>query len=121
MTRVAIFRESVDPGSTPYPAVAGQSQAMGRTAGEALDALTSLLPPEDASTLVVVRNMGPDQFFTAEQCRRLEELTARHRRALSGQASWSEQDAAELENLVDAELHAATERSKAIGTTWGDE
>jgi hypothetical protein len=40
---------------------------MGRTAGEALDALAAQLPREDADTLVIVRNMGPDRFFGAAE------------------------------------------------------
>jgi hypothetical protein len=52
---------------------------MGRTAGEALDALASQLPREDVETLVIVRNMSPDRFFSAEQRSRLEDLTALRR------------------------------------------
>ena len=38
MTRVAVYHESADPESMPYRAVAGRKLAMGRTAGEALNA-----------------------------------------------------------------------------------
>ena len=55
MTKVAISHESTDPELMPYRAVSGRNQAMGRTAGEALDALASQLPREDAETLVIVR------------------------------------------------------------------
>ena len=58
MTKVAVYHESADPGLMPYRAVSGRNQAMGRTAGEALDALASQLPQEDAETLVIVRNMS---------------------------------------------------------------
>ncbi len=37
MTKVAVYHESADPGSMPYRASSGRNQAMGRTAGEALD------------------------------------------------------------------------------------
>src|SRR5688572_1705640 len=60
-------QEPGDAGSLLYRAVAGRNQTMGRTAGEALDALAMQLPREDADTLVIVRNMSPDRFFTAEQ------------------------------------------------------
>jgi hypothetical protein len=56
---------------------------MGRTADEPLDALASQLPPEETETLVIVRNMSPDQFFSAEQRSRLEELTALRRKAIA--------------------------------------
>ena len=39
MTKVAVYHESADPESMPFRAVSGRNQAMGRTAGEALDAL----------------------------------------------------------------------------------
>ena len=59
-----------------FRAVTVRNQAMGRTAGEALDALTSQLPPEEGDTLIIVRNLVPDRFFTAEQRLRLEQLMA---------------------------------------------
>ena len=47
----------------PFRAASGKNQAMGRTAGEALDALAAQLSREDADALVIVWNMGPDRFF----------------------------------------------------------
>jgi hypothetical protein len=114
MTRVALSQEPGDAGSLLYRAVAGRNQAMGRTAGEALDALAMQLPREDADTLVIVRNMSPDRFFTAEQRRRLEQLTALRREALAGNSRWNAEDEAELESLIDAEVRAATERAAAL-------
>ncbi|MEJ7638667.1 MAG: hypothetical protein WKF75_12005 [Singulisphaera sp.] len=100
--------------SSLYRAVAGRKQAMGRTAGEALDALAMQLPGEDADTLVIVRNMSPDRFFTAEQRRRLEQLTALWREALAGDSRLNAEEEAELEHLIDAEVCAATERAAAL-------
>jgi len=114
MTRVAVYHESADPESMPYRAVSGRSQAMGRTPGEALDALAAQLPQEEADTLVIVRNMSPDRFFDAEQRRRLEELMALRREAIAGNSIWTAQQEAELEELVDAEVRAATERATAL-------
>ena len=87
---------------------------MGRTAGEALDALASQLPEEDAVTLVIVRNMSPDSFFSAEARRRLEELMAWRREASAGNSVFTPQEESELQQLVDAELRAATERARAL-------
>ena len=84
MTRVAVYHESADPESMPYRAVAGRKLAIGRTAGEALETLASQLSQEDADTLVIVRNISPDRFFSAEQRRRLEELMALRREAIAG-------------------------------------
>src|SRR4051794_4176778 len=114
MTRVAVYHELGDAGSMLYRAVSGRNQAMGRTAGEALDALATQLSGEEAETLVIVRNMSPDRFFTAEQRRRLEELMALRREALAGNSRLTAEEQAELGALVDAELLAATERAAAL-------
>jgi hypothetical protein len=106
VTKVAVYHESADPKSMPYRAVSGRNQAMGRTAGEALDALASQLPQEDADPLVIVRNMSPDRFFSAEQRRRLEELMALRHEAIAGNSPLTAEEEAELEQLVDAEVRA---------------
>jgi hypothetical protein len=112
-TKVALL-EDVDGIGPPFRAVAGGSQSMGRTAGEALDALTPRLADEGADTLIIVRNLRPDRFFTAQQQRRLAELMAKWRQARDAGVRLSPEDQAELESLVDAELRAATERAAAI-------
>jgi hypothetical protein len=119
MTMVAVLEEPGNPGSMTYRAIAGRTQAMGRTAGEALDALTAQLSPEAIQTLVIVRDMKPDEYFDADQRRRLAELMSLRRAALAGAASWSPADAAELEHLVGAELLAATRRAEALARDLG--
>jgi hypothetical protein len=114
MTRVAVSREPGEADFMRYRAVAGQNQAMGRTAGEALDALATQLSGEEVETLVIVRSMSPDRFFTAEQRRRLEELMALRREAAAGSSHLTTEEQAELEELVDAEIRAATERAAAL-------
>ncbi len=114
MTRVALSQEPGDAGSMPYRAIAGRNQAMGRTAGEALDALSTQLPGEEADTFVIVRNMSPDRFFTAGQRRRLEELMNLRRDALAGNSRRGAEEEAELEQLVDAEVRSAAERAAAL-------
>jgi hypothetical protein len=114
MTRVAVYHEPADPESMPYRAVAGRNQARGRTAGEALDALASQLSQDEADTLVIVRSMSPDRFFSAEQRRRLEELMALRREALARNSRLSTDKQTELEQLVDAEVQATTERAAAL-------
>ena len=74
MTAVAIVREGSEVGSDVcYRAIAhpGKAQSVGRTAGEALDALTAQLADEETGTLVVVQQMRPDRFFTEAQVARL--------------------------------------------------
>jgi hypothetical protein len=114
MTRVAVYQEPGAAGFMLYRAVAGRNQAMGRTAGEALDALATQLSGEKAETLVIVRKMSPDRFFTAEQRRRLEELLALRREAFAKNSRLTAEEQAELEQLVDAEIRAATERAAAL-------
>lgn len=114
MIKVAIYRESADPESPPFRAVSGKRQAMGRTAGEALDALTSQVPEEEDDTLVILRNMRPDRFFDAEARERLEQLMALKREAMVGRSVLAAQEEVELEQLVDAELRSATERAIAL-------
>ncbi len=112
-TRVALLKD-INGMDQTFRAVAGGNQAMGRTAGEALDALTASLPDEEADTLIIVRNLGPDRYFNARQHERLEELMSRWRAARDASETLPLEDQAELESLIDAELRAATERAAAI-------
>jgi hypothetical protein len=113
MTKVAILPEPSVEGSTVYRAVAGARQAVAKTVGGALDALAAQLPPEESGTLVVVQNHRPDQFFTAQQQQRLEELMGRWRVARDAGKSLSLSEEAELNALVDAEVQASGERAAA--------
>jgi len=55
MTKVDILEETAESGKPTFRAVAGDKQSVGRSAGEALDALTAQLPADEAGTLVVVQ------------------------------------------------------------------
>src|SRR3954462_2774551 len=114
MNKVAVYHESSDPESMPYRAVSVGNQAMGRTAGEALDALASQLPRDETDTLVLVRSLSPDRFFGAEQRSRLGTLMASRRGASTGNSPLTTQEEAELEQPVDAEVRAATDRARAL-------
>ena len=116
MTNVAIMPISTEQGDLSYRAVAGEKHAQGKTAGEALDALTSQLSADEASTLVIVQSLRPDRFFTAVQQQRLEALMARWR-AQGG--SLPHQEQAELEALVAAELRASAARAAALADALG--
>lgn len=114
MTRVTILPEPVVGGGVSYRAVAGDRQSVGKTAGEALDALTTQLPDDEAGTLVVIQIQRPDQFFSAEQQRRLAELMERWRAARDQGQALPAQEQSELDALVADELRAATERAAAL-------
>jgi DNA-binding IclR family transcriptional regulator len=90
-----------------------------KSAGEALDALTTELGDEEMSTLVIVRHHRPDRFFTAEQIAHLEELMARWRTARDGGLALSDEEQDELDSLIEAVLHAAANRADAIADEVG--
>lgn len=114
MTTVAILPISNDIGEKSYRAIAGNKQSVGKTAGQALDALTAQLGETEFSALLVIQSFRPDPFFSADQQKRLSELMSLWRAARDrGQALPPEQQA-ELDTLVDAELRAATARTAAL-------
>jgi hypothetical protein len=114
MLKVVIVPEPITEGEARYRAIAGDHQAVARTAGAALDALAAELPADEGGTLVIVQSHRPDQFFNAEQQQRLAELMARWRSARDGGGSLSPEDQAELDALVDLEVKASAERTSAI-------
>ncbi len=117
MTAIEILRESNESESeTRYRAIAhsGSVQSVGRTVGEALDALTAQLGPEANGTLVIVQSMRPDRFFTAEQICRLQELTEGNR---IGTLTSEEQ--AEYYGLIEAELLASAHRAASLADMLG--
>ena len=114
MTHVAILPESSAEGEVEYRAIAAGHQALAKTAGAALDALTAQLRGDEAGTLVIVQNHGPDRFFTAGQQQRLAELMAQWRSARESGAGLPPSDQAELDALVETEVQASGERASLI-------
>ena len=60
MTTVAILPVSDASGERIYRAIAGDKQSTGRTAGEALDALTAQLEGGEFSTLLLIQSFHLD-------------------------------------------------------------
>lgn len=118
MTAVAILREESEAGGETYRAIsqAGNAQSVGRTAGEALDALTTQLGAEEGGTIVVVQQMRPDRFFTEAQTRRLQELMDRSQNL---NAPLTAADRAERDALIEAELRASGQRAAALADALG--
>ena len=112
MTTVTILPESDSTLSTIYRAVAGDRESTGKTAGEALDALTPQLTQDEAGTLIIVQRWRPDRFFTAPQQQRLEELMQRWRDARDAQQELPPDEQAELKRLIEAETHGAARRAQ---------
>jgi hypothetical protein len=112
MTTIAILPDSINEVDKYYRAVAGDKESVGKTAGEALDALTAQLTEDESGTLVIVQHLRPDRFFTAEQQNRLAGLMSRWRSARVSNDNLLPEEQAELESLVDAELRAAAHRAE---------
>ena len=112
MTAIAILPDAATPAS--YRAISGQLQGVGKTAGEALDALVAQLGISEAGTLLVVQPYQADAFFTAEQQQRLQELMDRWRAARDSGNRLAPDERTELDALVQAELRAATAQTDAL-------
>ena len=114
MTTVAILPVSDAKGERLYRAVAGDKQSTGKTAGEALDALTAQLEGSELGTLLIIQSFRPDWFFSAEQQKRLSDLMNLWRTARDEGQTLPPKQQAELDSLVEAELKAATARTAAL-------
>lgn len=112
MTAITILPERISKVETRYRALAGERESVGRSVGEALDALASQLSDDEAGMLVVIQNLLPDAFFTAAQQQRLSELMSRWRAARDGGSSLDAEEQAELQSLIDDELNAARRRAE---------
>lgn len=112
MTAITILPEKLGTVETIYRALAGERESVGRSAGEALDALTAQLSDDEAGMVVVIQNLRPDGFFTAAQQQRLEELMTRWRTARDAGGTLAEEEQVELQSLVDTELDAARRRAE---------
>src|SRR5215212_1930691 len=104
MTTITVLPEEKN-----FRAVAGKKESIGRTAGEALDALTAQLDEEETGTLVIIQNRRSDDFFDASQQNRLTSLMKKRKTE-----TLSAGEEAELENLVEAELNGARQRTKEL-------
>lgn len=114
MAKVAILPIQTEKGAVSYRAVAGNKQSQGKTAGEALDALTAQLPEDETGSLIVVQSRRPDRFFGAEQQKRLAELMEDWRTARDRDEIMPDDARAELEVLVEMELRASADRAAKL-------
>jgi len=113
MTTVAIVPIVDARGEKAYRAVAGNKRSMGKTAGQALDALTAQLEPPEVGGLLFIQGFQPDAWFTATQQERLAELMREWRAARDRGEVLPPDRQAELDRLVEAELVAAQRRTMA--------
>ncbi len=119
MTAVAILTEETGKGKKPrFRAIAksGLTQSTGKTAGEALDALTSQLIPDERGTIVIVQEMQGDKYFNEDQIDRMRLLLDRLN---SRPESLSADELAELQSLVAAEFQGSARRTSDIADLLG--
>ncbi|MBS1247823.1 MAG: hypothetical protein H6R48_612 [Proteobacteria bacterium] len=114
MTTVAIVPVVDARGEKAYRAMAGDKRSMGKTAGQALDALTAQLEYAEVGGLLFIQGFQPDAWFTAMQQQRLAELMEGWRAARDRGEPFPPARQAELERLVEAELTAAQRRTLAL-------
>lgn len=114
MTTVAILPISDASGEISYRAIAGDKYSVGKTAGQALDALTAQLDETEFTALLIFQSFRPDPFFSAEQQERLLELMNLWRAARDQEQELPPPQQAELDQLVEAELRAAAARTAAL-------
>ncbi|BAY16866.1 hypothetical protein NIES21_27000 [Anabaenopsis circularis NIES-21] len=74
MKTVAILPISDAKGEKSYRAIAEDKHSVGKTAGQALDALNAQLDEIEFSALLIIQSFRLDSFFNAEQQERLSEL-----------------------------------------------
>lgn len=111
MSTVAIIPENKENDRTSYLAAAGTRHAVGESPGQALDALTERYPEVDCGSLIVVQNFRADQFFTAGQRDRLQELMEQWRQARDSGGELAAEQQQELEQLIADEVRASGRRA----------
>jgi hypothetical protein len=114
MQTISIEAVASSDGERCYRAAVGTQSSTGRTAGEALDALTAQLGNQDINGFLLLQNHQPDYFFTAQQQEKLTELMSIWRVARDQGNTLSSEQQTELDTLIEAELLATANRSKAI-------
>ena len=77
MPSITMRTEHNEADASRFRAVAGSHQAVGRTMGAALDALTADWGDDIQETAVFIQRFQPDAYFTAAQYCRMQELLAR--------------------------------------------
>jgi hypothetical protein len=112
MTAVSIHREKDEADIPRFCAVAGKRQSLGRTPGEALDALNAQLGESESGSLIIIQQMQSDPYFSEEQYLRMRQL-------LDRRDSLSDTEREELESLVKAELVASAQRTQALADALG--
>ena len=97
-----------------FRAISGEKKSVGNTVGEAIDALTGQLENGHKETIFIVQRFQPDEFFNAEQQKRLSELMETLRNCQAKNVEMSPNDREELEALIEAELEGSAKRAETL-------
>ena len=111
---ITITSETKDTSETQWRAMTKGRQFIGKTAGEALDNLSKELGERQNGYFIVYEQWQPDDFFTATQQQRLQELMTRWRAARDAGGTLSANEQQELEQLVEAELAGSARRAEKM-------
>lgn len=114
MTTVPVFADPTESGPRVYRASARGRESYGGTIGQAIDGLPGDIAEDDGPLVVMVHSLRPDRFFNADQQKRLAELMDKWRLMRDTGGGMSAEEQSELDDLVEAELRGATERSADI-------
>jgi hypothetical protein len=112
MSTVSIIQEKSEQSSSRFRALSGTRQSVGRTPGEALDALNAELGESSGGSIVLVQQFGGDSYFSEEQNARLEALLAQR-------DNLTDLERVELESLVREEVRASAKRTEALADALG--
>ena len=97
-----------------FRAVYNGKESLGKTIGEAVDSLTSQIENGSDETLYIVQRFSPDEFFTANQQKRLSELMNKLHAAQEGAQEFLPEEKAELEKLIEVELEGSARRTEKL-------
>lgn len=111
---ITIISETTATNETLWRAATDGKEAIGKTAGEALDGLTTGIDKSRNGMFIVYEQWQPDEFFTIAQQKRLSELMARWRTARDAGRTLATEEQKELEKLVEVELEASAKRAKKV-------
>lgn len=104
MSTISIHQDTKSDEEPRYRAIAGGQQKVGATMGQALNALMAEWGNDVPETVILIQRFQPDAHFTEAQQRRKREL-------LSRRTDLTQEERAELESLLDAELDGTIART----------
>ena len=107
MPPVSIQLEEYPKQARLFRALSGLRQSIGKTPGEALDALIAQEGEIMESSAILIQRFGSDSFFTQNQYDRMQYL-------LGHNAMLTVEESAELDTLIDAEIEATIRRTDSL-------